>query len=245
MKAPAFNDNNSGDFAPCPSGAYAACLVRLIDKGSRQETYQGGPPTWKRKLMLGFEICDDETRMESGKPYMCYREFTFSMHEKSALRSFIAGWRGQAFSDADAREFDFSKLLGAYALVNVIHKTRQDGSIRAELQSISKLPKGMTPAELVSEPLAFDCDNPDLADLAKLGKRTQEAIESSPEFKAAMAETAPAPVQQPAPVSRAAATNPAQALYGKRQQAPAPTPVAEPEMVGAGADADFDDDIPF
>ena len=63
MKAPTFNDQNGGDFEPCPPGVYAACLVRLIDKGSRQESYQGGPMTWKRKLLLGFEICDDETRM--------------------------------------------------------------------------------------------------------------------------------------------------------------------------------------
>jgi hypothetical protein len=244
VKAPSFNDNNSGDFAPCPPGVYAACLVRLIDKGSRQESYQGGPLTWKRKLLLGFEICDDETRMENKKPFMAYREFTFSMHEKSALRSFIAGWRGQAFTDAEARDFDFSKLAGAFAMANIINKQRQDGTMRAELQSISKLPKGMTPAALVNEPITFDCDNPDLVCLAALGKRTQEAIEASPEYRAAMGEAPPAPAQQPAPVARAAAANPAQALYGQRQQTPTPAPAAAtPEPAGAGVD--YDDDILF
>ena len=236
MKAPSFNENTS-DFSPCPPGVYAACLVRLIDKGSRQESYQGGPLTWKRKLLLGFEICDDETRMADGKPFMCYREFTFSMHEKSALRSFIAGWRGQAFTDTEARDFDFSKLSGAYALVNIIHKQRNDGTTRAEMASVSKLPKGMTPAPLVNEPITFDCDAPDLATLGMLGKKTQEAIEASPEYQAAMGEAKP----RPAPAARPAAANPAQALYGHRQPAaPAPAPAA-----AVGADADFDDDIPF
>lgn len=245
MKAPTFNDNNGGDFAPCPPGVYAACLVRLIDKGSRQESYQGGPMTWKRKLLMGFEICDEDTRMSDGKPFMAYREFTFSMHEKGALRPFIAGWRGQAFTDQEARDFDFSKLVGAFALVNVIHKQRQDGTTRAELQSVSKLPKAMTPAKLVNEPILFDCDNPDLVTLAMLGKRTQEAIEASPEYRAAMGEAPPPAPPVSSPTTRAAAANPAQALYGQRQP-PAPTPAsaaAKPEPVGA--DADFDDDIPF
>lgn len=228
MKAPEFNDNNGGDFEPCPPGVYAACLVRLIDKGSRQESYQGGPMAWKRKILLGFEICDDETRMSDGKPFMAYREFGFTMHEKGALRPFIAGWRGSAFTDQEARDFDFSKLLGAFAMVNVIHKTRTDGTTRAEMQSISKLPRGMTPAARVNEPVLFDCDKPDLVILGKLGKRTVESIEASPEFRAAMGEAPPRPTPAPSP-------------------APAPTySAATPDRSpGPAAAVDFDDDIPF
>lgn len=236
MKAPTFNDQNGGDFEPCPPGVYAACLVRLIDKGSRQESYQGGPMTWKRKLLMGFEICDDETRMADGKPFMVYREFTFSMHEKGALRPFIAGWRGSAFTDQEAREFDFSKLVNAFALANIIHKTRTDGTIRAELQSVSKLPRGMTPAARVNEPILFDCDRPDIVILDKLGRRTVEAIENSPEFRAAMGETPARPAHipnpTPAPMPRPAATY------------PAATPERPPATAAAAA-VDFDDDIPF
>ena len=233
MKAPEFNDNNGGDFEPCPPGVFAACLVRLIDKGSRQESYQGGPMTWKRKLLMGFEICDDETRMaDGGKPFMVYREFTFSMHEKGALRPFIAGWRGSAFTDQEARDFDFSKLLGAFALANIIHKQRQDGTIRAELQSVSKLPKGMTPAARVNEPVLFDCDHPDLVILGKLGRRTVEAIENSPEFRAAMGEAPARPAPIPTPAARPAPTYPAATPY-------------RPPATAAAAAVDFDDDIPF
>jgi len=247
MKAPSFNENSSDSFEPCPAGVYAACLVRLIDKGSRQESYQGGPMTWKRKLLMGFEIVDDETRMADSKPFLCFREFTFSMHEKGALRPFIAGWRGTAFTDQEAREFDFSRLLGALGLVNIIHKSRTDGTVRAELQSVSKLPRGMNPSGTTNEPLMFDCDTPDLAILEKLGKRTREAIEASPEFKKAMGggvnHQAPAPANRtPTPPPAQAATRPAdphQAFYGRR---PEPTaPVKEPEPAGV----DFDDDIPF
>jgi len=245
VKAPSFNENSSDSFEPCPAGVYVACLVRLIDKGSRQESYQGGPMTWKRKLLMGFEIVDDETRMADSKPFMAYREFTFSMHEKGALRPFIGGWAGKALTDQEAREFDFSRLLGAYGFVNIVHKIRTDGTYRAELQSISKLPKGITPAALVNEPIMFDCDNPDLSVLEKLGRKTREAIESSPEFKKAMGggvnhqATAPANRTPTPPAAASRPTDPHQALYGRR---PEPTPPAkEPEPVGV----DFDDDIPF
>lgn len=247
MKAPSFNENSSDSFEPCPAGVYAACLVRLIDKGSRQESYQGGPLTWKRKLLMGFEIVDDETRMTDGKPFMAYREFTFSMHEKGALRPFIAGWRGTAFTDQEAREFDFSRLLGAFGLVNIIHKARTDGSVRAELQSVSKLPRGMNPAGTTNEPLLFDADSPDLAILEKLGKRTREAIESSPEFKKAMGGGVNHQAASPAnrtPTAPPATSRPAdshQAFYGRRPEPTAPPPVSAPVAEGV----DFDDDIPF
>lgn len=240
MKAPSFNEN-SDSFEPCPAGVYAACLVRLIDKGSRQESYQGGPMTWKRKLLMGFEIVDDEVRMKDGKPFMVFREFTFSMHEKGALRPFIGGWAGKAMTDQEAREFDFSRLLGAYGFVNIVHKIRTDGTYRAELQSISKLPKGITPAALVNKPIMFDCDNPDLAVLDKLGKRTREAIEASPEFKKAMGggHQAPAPTAPTAPAATSMPTDPHQAFYGRRPEPLAPAP-GDPDN-----SIDFDDTIPF
>ena len=247
MKAPSFNENTDS-FEPCPAGVFAAILVRMIDKGSRQESYQGGPLAWKRKLLLGFEIVDDETRMSDGKPFMAYREFTFSMHEKGALRPFIGGWRGKAFTDQEARDFDFSKLLGAFGLVNIIHKTRTDGTVRAELQSVSKLPKGMDPGGAVNEPLMFSCDDPDMSVLEKLGRKTREAIEASPEFKKAMgggSHQAPAPANRtPAPAAPAPTTRPAdphQAFYGRR---PEPAPAPQPEPAGVDLD-DWDGDVPF
>lgn len=246
MKAPSFNENSSDSFEPCPAGVYAACLVRLIDKGSRQESYQGGPLTWKRKLLMGFEIVDDETRMADGKPFMAYREFTFSMHEKGALRPFIAGWRGTAFTDQEAREFDFSRLLGAFGLVNIIHKARTDGTVRAELQSVSKLPRGMNPDGTTNEPLMFGCDNPDLSVLEKLGRKTREAIEASPEFKKAMGgvnhqAASPANRTPTAPPATSMPADPHQAFYGRRPEPTAPPPAPEPVAEGV----DFDDDIPF
>ena len=243
MNSPSFTAptfNTGGDFLPCPAGVYPSRLYRIVDMGSQSESFEGKAPVMRRKLLLSFEILDPDVTTEKGEPMTIHRRFTWSMHPQSALRPFLSAWRGKPFSDDEAAMFDFGKLLGAAALLNITNVER-GGRIRADIASISPLPKGMTPPPGINELTAFHAEHPDLVVLASLGKKLQEAIEASPEYRQAMGEAparpapTPAPAARPAPMPRPAATYPA----------------ATPDRIPATAAAegwrlaDFDDDIPF
>ena len=243
MQSPTFTAptfNTGGDFLPCPAGVYPSRLYRIVDMGSQSESFEGKAPVMRRKLLLSFEILDPDVTTEKGEPMTIHRRFTWSMHPQSALRPFLSAWRGKPFSDDEAALFDFGKLLGAAALLNITNVER-GGRIRADIASISPLPKGMVPPAGINELTAFHAEHPDLAVLGSLGKKLQESIEASPEYRQAMGEAparpapTPAPAARPAPMPRPAATYPA----------------ATPDRIPATAAAegwrlaDFDDDIPF
>ena len=242
MNSPSFTAptfSTGGDFLPCPAGVFPSRLYRIVDMGSQSESFEGKAPVMRRKLLLSFEILDPDVTTEKGEPMTIHRRFTWSMHPQSALRPFLAAWRGKPFSDDEAARFDFGKLLGAAALLNITNVER-GGRIRADIASISPLPKGMVPPAGVNELVAFHAEHPDLAVLGSLGKKLQEAIENSPEYRAAMGE---------APARPAPAPSPRQTPTPAPMPRPAPTyPAATPERppaTAAAAAVDFDDDIPF
>lgn len=240
--APAFS-SGGGDFQPCPPGVYPARLYRLLDLGTQSETFEG-KTNERRKLLLSFEILDPDIATDDGRPMTVHRRFTWSLHPKAALRPFLAAWRGKALTDEEAARFDFSKLLGAACLLNVTHSERGD-RIRADIASISPMPKGMTPPPGVNALVMFHTENPDAAVLDSLGRGLREVIERSPEYRRAMGggvnHQAPAPANRTptAPPATSRPAGPHQAFYGRR---PEPTPpVSAPVAEGV----DFDDDIPF
>lgn len=76
------SDTGGAAFTPCPAGSYLARCVRLIDLGTQTTDYQGETKT-ARKVLLAFEILDDETRRDDGQPFVLSKRYTASLHEKS------------------------------------------------------------------------------------------------------------------------------------------------------------------
>ncbi len=172
---------NNGGFTLAPAGVWPGRLFRIVDLGNQSETLDG-ETRQRQKLLLSFEILDEAARQADGKPPTVHRRFTFSLRQQSALRSFLDSWRGRKLTDAEAADFDFSKLLGQCALVNVVHSERA-GRTRADLAGIMPLPKGIAPPPGVNPLILFTASAPDLSVLDGLGRGLREAIESSPEFK--------------------------------------------------------------
>lgn len=208
---------NGKDFEPAPAGVWPGRLYRIIDLGTVKGDYQGRP-TENRKILLSWELLDPETLTEDGKPHSVHKRVTLSLGKKATLRQLLESWRGKPFTETEASEFDVSKLLGIGGLLNIVHDTKPDGKVYANVQSITPPPRGYTIPPAVNPPITFDCDNPDLAVLESLGKSLREQIESSPEFHAAMKPAAPPPPPYP------------------RTSDPGPA---------YSTAADFDDDIPF
>lgn len=230
------SETTTSNFEPPQAGTFTARLIALIDLGMQASTYEGETKS-ARKLLLKFEILDEENRRSDGTPHTVSKRFTASLHERAALRKFLESWRGRPFTAEELRAFDMKNLLGQPCLLGIVH-TEKDGRTFANLSTCMKLPKGM-PVPSGTEPLVYwsmSDSAPDWTAYAAMHRKLQEQIEASPEFArltppksvqmGQQAPAAPAPARSPAPVPAA--------------------PVAPPAAAGAGHGfEDMDSDIPF
>ena len=188
-------EKSQGTFELAPAGTSVARCYRLVDMGTHKITWQGKEKT-ARKLLISFELLDDDNRMSDGRPFSVSKRFTASLNEKAALRAFLESWRGKAYTAADLEGVDLRKVLGAYCLLGIVH-AEKDGSTYANISSVLPLPKAMPKPAPVNDILVFDFDDPQ-ADVvyATLSESLQKQIADSPEWKARTAK--PAPAEKPA-----------------------------------------------
>ena len=123
-------------FTPHPTGAAQFVCADVHDEG-----YREGPYGTKREVRLVFV---SEFLQDDGRPYEHSQWFTLSLHEKSNLTGFLEGWRGQAFTDEERHGgWDIMKLIGVNAYVQIVHKPKKAGGVKAVISSIMKLPPKM------------------------------------------------------------------------------------------------------
>lgn len=82
-------------------------------------------------------------RDEQGKPLYVKNEFTLTMGAKGRLRPFLESWRGEKYTDAEARKgIQIEKLFGAPALISTGHEQSGDKTY-CNITSVAPLPRGM------------------------------------------------------------------------------------------------------
>jgi hypothetical protein len=125
------------------AGQGQGVLVDVIDLGMKADSYQGGEEHLVPKVALVFQTA--ETNAETGKRYHVHKEYTVSMGKKSNLRKDLETWRGREYSDDEAkRGVDLASLVGANALLNMVHKvSNQSGKPFVKIIAIGGLPRGM------------------------------------------------------------------------------------------------------
>jgi hypothetical protein len=175
--------SEGGDFTPPPAGTYTAICYRFIDLGTQTSNFQG-ETKHQRKVMISWEITDEEVRMDDGRPFTISQRYTWSMHEKAGLRKTLESWRGKPFEDADFGEggFDTKNLLGAPCLMSIMQVTK-DGKTYANITGVSKLMKGLNPGKLVNETVYLSMDDFDRETFGKLSEGLQNIIKNSPEYQ--------------------------------------------------------------
>lgn len=227
------SEGAAGSYQLPEAGTFAARCVRLIDLGTQESFFEGEINT-AHKILIAFEITDNENRRDDGSPHIVQKRFTASLHPKAALRKFLEAWRGKPFTPAELAGFDLKVLLGQNCLIGLVHESRGDKTF-ANISSVMRLPKGM-PASEGTEPLMhFDLAAPDWQVFAALGTRLQDQIAASPEF----ARLTP-------PASVTLASKPAQSAQNRPAvpTPPAPAKPAPAPAADSGFD-DMDDDVPF
>jgi hypothetical protein len=168
------SNSSSKTFENPEAGTYPAVCIRLIDMGTQESTWQGEKKA-SHKVKLVFELAE---LMSDGRPFIAMRDFTVSMHEKSSLRQFLAGWRGRDFSDEELKGFEAKKLIGQGCLLSLV----QNGEY-ININTASKLPKGMSAPSPVNPLVYFSLEEFDKRTFDSLSDKLKEKIAQSPEFK--------------------------------------------------------------
>lgn len=184
------SSSGGGDFEMTPAGVYVARCYRIIDMGTQTSTGQFGTKSQK-KVMISWELLDDEAKMSDGRPFAVHQFYTASLSEKAKLRADLEAWRNKKFTSEELESFDLMTVLGAYCQIQVVHS--EDGKY-ANVQTIMAY-KGDKP-EPVNEDTSFDIDNPDMKVFESLSDGMKTKITSSPEWQERQDKVAkPAPKQ--------------------------------------------------
>lgn len=162
-----------------PKAGLTQCvLTGIIDLGTQEVSYEGQVKKVKQvalewKLPTQHHIFDEE---EGPQPLMLYRDVTASLHPKAVLNSIVTGMLGKSLPE----EYELSDLLGANAMVNVVH-VEKDGKTYANAASFSPLMDGVDAVEYEIRILELG-ENFDEDVFNELPEWKQEVIKKAPEF---------------------------------------------------------------
>jgi len=177
-----------GHYEPVPEGNYIARCYQMIHIGTVMDTFQGENKL-TNKVRVTWELpteCKSFKDGEPERPYSIGKDFTLSLNEKATLRKFLESWRGKAFSEAEARSFDVTKLIGAPCMLNVIHKTSKTGKLYAEIAGVAKMPKGIECPDQVNETFVFHYEPFEQWRFDTLPDWMKDKVRSSLEYQAAV-----------------------------------------------------------
>lgn len=144
----AFIIKETKSYDPIPADIHMGVCVWLYDVGTHENQY--GKKS--RRGIISFELPDVRIDIEHdgealNLPRMISKEYTLSLHKKANLRLHLEAWRGSVFSPEELKGFDLQKILGKNAMLQVVHEQKDNGEIRAKLNAILPLYKGIVGKE--------------------------------------------------------------------------------------------------
>jgi hypothetical protein len=131
-------DGGGRSFEPAPVGVHQAVCVDVVDLGWLETTWQGVTQK-KHKVNVAWQLAEDRA---DGKPYLVFKRYSLSLHEKANLRKDIESWRGRKLSHDEEMGFDLETLIGKNCLLNIHHRESGD-KVYANVASVNPLMKGM------------------------------------------------------------------------------------------------------
>jgi hypothetical protein len=108
--------SDSNTFEKHPAGTPVCTLIKIIDLGTQETTWQGATK-WTHKIRFVWESTE---LMKDGRPFIVQRDFTASLNAKGMLRPFLEGWRGRAFTEEELSGFDPKVLIGMSCLLSLV-----------------------------------------------------------------------------------------------------------------------------
>jgi hypothetical protein len=181
---------SGGNFERVPAGMHLARCYRIVDLGTQKSEYMG-QVKYAHKIMVGWEIhgTDDSgspIKMNDGRPFAIFKNYTLSWSEKANLRLDFQSWRGKPFSQEEMRRFDLKTVLGAWCMLNVIDRDGQDGKTYSNVAGVTPVPsmikQGGLPAAVNKNEL-FKISEPDMEMFNSFSEHLKKKIQASPEWE--------------------------------------------------------------
>lgn len=167
---------DSKTFTPAPAGVHQGVCVDVVDLGMVEVTFAGETKR-QHKINVAWQL--DELREEDGKPFLVFKRYTLSLHEKANLRKDLESWRGRPFTRDEEMGFDVESVIGANCLLNVQHTERQ-GKTYANIVAIMPLAKGM--AKLAATDYVRKVDRQPEGSSPEAQKAVDEAMGHAPSY---------------------------------------------------------------
>jgi hypothetical protein len=153
--------NSGGDIAPLSAETHHGVCYSIVDIG----TQPSNNPKFRAKhqVIISWEIPNERIDLEvngemKNLPRAISKTLTLSLSPKSTMRPLLESWRGRPFTEAELDGFDLKNILGANALVSVVHTPPKDGKVYANVASVAKLMKGMAVMKGELPQMFFDMD---------------------------------------------------------------------------------------
>lgn len=182
-------EDKGGNFERCPPGVHLARCYRIVDLGTQKSEYMG-QPKFLHKIMIGWEIhgTDDNgtpIRMQDGRPFAIFKNYTLSWSEKANLRLDLQSWRGKPFTQEEMRRFDLKNVLGAWCMLNVIEREK-DGKTYTNINGVTPVPGVIKQAgmpEAVNKNELFNLQEPNMEMFNGFSDNLKAKISASPEWQ--------------------------------------------------------------
>jgi hypothetical protein len=177
---------NGDDFKLVSPGMHPAVCDMMVDLGLQEQKSQLYGDSIKHQVYIRWQIPGERLEYEKDGqkvegPMTIGAYYTNSLSEKANLRKVLQGWRGREFTAEEAAKFDISVVLGKPCILNVIHKTGNDGKTRARIDSVGPLMKGLSAPALEGETILYDGGEESSPVWNKLRPWMQEAIKRQKE----------------------------------------------------------------
>lgn len=169
------------DFKILEPGTYAAVCTQIVGIGPQEQEW-AGKVIERDRIMLRFEVPSERVEWETKDgekgegPMVIWSRYTASLSEKAKLRKHLEAWRGRAFTTQELDAFDMDNILGKPCMIAVVHNTATNGRTYANIDSISKLVKGMPAPAAEGELLSFNFYDHTQAEFEALPEWQQELV---------------------------------------------------------------------
>ena len=165
--------SGGGDFQRPTTGMHGAICTMIADVGYQPSGIFGIKP----KVVFQFELTDENVEGTTN-PLIVYDTLTASMSKKANLRAMLTGWRGKAFDDEEAADFEMKNVLGAHCQLLLVENASGE-KVYTNIETVVPWPKGTEKPKAKNPLLFYDADN--RGSLTKLPEWVQKKIATAQE----------------------------------------------------------------
>lgn len=140
------------------------------------------------RLIFGFEFPDIMNDFGNGKPEsavlsVSFAAVTSTSKGPSKFGRFVNAWRGKPLTDQELMLFNWTKLVGVHAYINIVHEPAKTGNgFAARVGGIGPVPKGVTRTEGKNAQVVYSVLDHRAEAYEKLPPWVRELVATSTEF---------------------------------------------------------------